>query len=228
VASRGALYIVWGDEAAALAERSIASLRRFHPDLPVHVETLPANTDPVAGLARKAEMFALSPFETTAFLDADTVILGPLDHAFVQAERFGLACSICECPWARRFAGVSGDTVEYNTGVLFFTHQANAVFTLWEELAGTVDATTRWQDAGGVVRGMDFNDQASFALAIERSGLNPFVLPYNWNFRPDWHRSAFAPVRIWHDRRPVPSALVEANRVAEEGYVRFLEFGPRR
>ncbi|MEJ0070814.1 MAG: hypothetical protein WDO24_21130 [Pseudomonadota bacterium] len=40
-------------------------------------------------------MFEHSPFETTVYLDADTVVLGRLDYGFEMAERFGLAC--CHC-----------------------------------------------------------------------------------------------------------------------------------
>jgi hypothetical protein len=47
-------------------------------------------------------MAAMTPFEETLFLDADTVPLGRLDFGFEQAQRFGLACCICEVPWARR------------------------------------------------------------------------------------------------------------------------------
>jgi hypothetical protein len=65
-------------------------------------------------------MMELSPFEETLYLDADTVVLDRLDFGFEQAARFGVACCICECPWARRYRGLPNDDgVEYSTGVLF-------------------------------------------------------------------------------------------------------------
>ena len=118
-------------------------------------------------------MFALSPFESPLFLDADTVVLDRLDFGFEKAERFGLACSICECPWARRFAGVFGETAGYNTGVLFFATAARPVFDACKAGSATVDSQTLWIDAQGVGRGMRFNDQAAFA-AVERTGHAPF------------------------------------------------------
>ena len=226
MAERGVLYVYWGDRAAAVAERSMASLRRHHPELPIHVERLPDGLDPELGLSAKARMFAMSPFESTLFLDADTVVLDRLDFAFEKAERFGLACSICECPWARRFAGLSGDVVEYNTGVVFFSSAAGAIFQAWEAASATVDSSTLWIDAHGAGRGMRFNDQAAFAAAVEGSGMAPFVLPANWNFRPEWHRSVFLPIKIWHDYRDVPERLAAMSEACAQGGqpVRYVEF----
>ena len=55
--------------------------------------------DPIKGLLQKSQMFQFSPFRETLYLDADTVVLGRLDFAFLKAQEFGLACCICECPW---------------------------------------------------------------------------------------------------------------------------------
>ena len=117
---RGVLYMVWGDGVEPLLERSRKSLAAFHPELSVHVERLGEG----AGLLDKAAMLERTPFEETLFLDADTVVMGRLDWAFEQAARVGLACGICECPWARRYGGIDGDWIEYNTGVLFFNEKA--------------------------------------------------------------------------------------------------------
>ena len=113
----GVLYLVWGEYDGSALERSRQSLARVHPDMPVEVTELPVGST----LLEKAQMMEFSPFEETLFLDADTVVLDDLSYGFEQMRRFGLACSICECPWARRYTGLSGDMVEYNTGVLFFT-----------------------------------------------------------------------------------------------------------
>src|ERR1700749_4515757 len=93
---RGALYVVWepaqpGAGSAAIKaslERAIASFRDHHPELAHHVATLPRGST----LHDKAGMFEPSPFETTVYLDADTVVLGRLDYGFEMAERHGLAC----------------------------------------------------------------------------------------------------------------------------------------
>src|SRR5689334_23623876 len=129
---RGVLYMVWGsdDKIERALERSTKSLNAIHPELPIEIVRLNA-MDPIKGLLEKARMFERSPFRQTLFLDADTVVLDRLDFGFRKAQQFGLACCICECPWARRYGGVQGETIEYNTGVLFFSRKAKPVFERW-------------------------------------------------------------------------------------------------
>ena len=40
---RGVLYIAWGDEMQGLIDRSIKSLRQWHPDMPFCVKWLDSN-----------------------------------------------------------------------------------------------------------------------------------------------------------------------------------------
>lgn len=207
MAKRGVLYLVWGAFDEALLNRSVASVSAEHPELPVEVARLPDG----ATLLDKAGMLDLSPFEETLFLDADTVVLGNLDFGFDKAARHGLACSICECPWARRYAGLDGDMVEYNTGVLFFTAAARPVFDAWRACVRDVDSSIVFRHGEGLAR-MLLNDQAGFAAAVEETGFNLFTLPYNWNFRPKWHKSWYGPLKIWHDYEPVPAAIQQRSR----------------
>lgn len=211
----GALYMVWGHSHDHLLDRSIKSLKSWHPDLPVHIHRIPKDQG-ASGCAdmflTKAAMATLSPFENTLYLDADTVVMGSLDYGFEKAERFGLACAICECPWAQRYTGLKQmeDLIEYNTGVLFFTRQSSALFYMWERLARTVDSSVRYLD-NGVEKIMEHNDQAAFAKAVEMTGTNPHVLPLNWNFRPRWHRCFFGPIRIWHDVVEPSAEIIQIN-----------------
>jgi len=218
---RGILYMHWGEKHRAMLDRSIASVKRFHPEIPIHVETLPDDST----LLDKARMFDLTPFDETLFLDTDTVVLGDLGFAFDKMRRFGLALSICECPWARRYGGLDGDIVEYNTGVLFFTRKARPVFNAWKDAAASVDSSVKFADPkGGGYWTMPMNDQAGFAKAVEDSGFLPYVLPMNWNFRPGWYHSFFGPIKIWHDYGDVPEAIEELNRYHEQpdAMIRFV------
>jgi hypothetical protein len=203
---RGVLYIAWGNVGDMLT-RSIASLAAHHPELPVHVQELPQG----ATLLEKARMLDFAPFAETLYLDVDTVVLDRLDFGFEKAKAHGLAVSICECPWARRYAGLAGDIVEYNTGVVFFTAKARPVFESWKAHAGALDSSMVFL-AGGEYRRMPVNDQAAFAKSVEETGYAPFVLPYNWNFRPKWHFSWFGPIKVWHDYEPVPEPILARNR----------------
>src|SRR5438552_10060250 len=129
-AKRGIMYVKWGPNDAVLA-RALESVKAIHPELPVHVHQLPDGST----LLDKARMFAFTPFEETVFLDVDTVVLDRLDFGFEMAVKYGLACCICENPWARRYGGLKGDLVEYNTGVLFFTKAGKRFFDGWEQHA---------------------------------------------------------------------------------------------
>jgi hypothetical protein len=205
--TRGVLYLKWGSAAEAPLQRSLAALRAVHPELPAHVVSLPDN----ATLLDKAGMFDASPFEQTLFLDADTVVLDRLDFAFEKAAKFGIACCICECPWARRYGGLSGDLIEYNTGVLFFTRQMKPLFDAWKANAG-IDSSITFKAHGGELARMPLNDQAGFAKAVDDLGICPYVLPLNWNLRPNWQNILCGPVKIWHDYKPVPKGVEQWNR----------------
>ena len=220
--------MVWGHSHDHLLERSLNSLKCHHPELPVHIHRI-SEEDGQSGSAAmfltKAAMANISPFENTLYLDADTVVMGSLDYGFEKAERFGLACSICECPWAQRYTGLRQmeSLVEYNTGVLFFTKQAAPLFYLWERLVRTVDSSVRYIDHS-VEKVMEHNDQAAFAKAMDMTGFNPYVLPLNWNFRPRWHRCFFGPIRIWHDVvEPSAEILRINNYYAENPQAVFVD-----
>lgn len=204
MSERGILYIVWGKADGPL-QRSIESVRRWHPELPIYVERLPEGST----LLDKAKMCDLSPFKETLFLDADTVVLGRLDFGFNQAFHFGLACCICECPWAQRYTGWKGEAVEYNTGVLFWSERGMSVMQAWRDLAPTMPSAMTWSD-GQKLTTMPLNDQASFAQAVRQTRKNPFVLPMNYNLRPRWQRNWFGPVKVWHDYKNPPPMLMDA------------------
>ena len=217
--TRGVIYVYWGNKYEDELQRSIASLKRHHPELPYKIVKLPDNST----LMDKAAMMDYSPYDTTLYLDTDTVVLDRLDYGFEKAEKFGLACCICECPWARRYGEFSGDIVEYNTGVLFFTKKAKPIFDAWKEHSdGRVDSSIRFY-AGNQVLVMKSNDQGSFVSAMEQTGFNPFVLPLNWNFRPQWHKTFFGPVKVWHDHSDVPDSIHFWNegQVLDESIVRY-------
>lgn len=215
MSSRGVLYVVWDDDGwnseEALA-RALPSIRRVHPTLPVEIARLPAGSN----LLDKAKMNELSPFESTLFLDADTVVMGDLTYGFEQSERHGMACCICEFPWAARYPSIQGDLIEYNTGVIFWTksEQNNAFFDEWKHKNANINSSITFQNKEGVWKKMPRNDQAGFALAIHELGINPFILPLNWNFRPLWHKAWFGPIKIWHQYSS-PFAGIGEKRISE-------------
>jgi len=219
-AKRGILYVKWGPNNAVL-ERSLASVRAVHPELPIHVHQLPDN----ATLLDKAALFSFTPFEETLFLDVDTVVLDRLDFGFEMALKHALACCICEAPWARRYGGIKGDLVEYNTGVQFFTPAAKPYFDGWLKHVRTVDSSIKFFREGKTVV-MPYNDQAGFSLALNEAPTPPFILPFNWNFRPAWHRSWWGPIKIWHDYTPPPQAVIDFTRqqARPDSIIQYTQF----
>ena len=220
--SKGVLYLTWPDDKGELPNpklinRSIASVRKHHPDLPVHHETLPRGSS----LLDKSRMADITPFDLTLYLDIDTVVCGNLDFGFAMAALRDLACCVCECPWARRYAGLAeyGDLIEYNTGVIFFSRGANTFFDRWKVSAVETDSSILFRTPAGMRR-MPINDQASFAVAAMVAAVNPLALPLNYNFRPKWQRSFFGPIKVWHDYAPPPpEVLAQSEAQSKPGAV---------
>lgn len=213
--TRGVLYMIWPGpvDCEPLLQRSIASVKLWHPELPIHVERLPDG----ATLLDKAKMNDITPFCQTLYLDADTVVMDRLDYGFDRAERFGMACSICEAPYAARFAGLAdrGDLVEYNTGVLFWEVGISRgfmgeFFPSWKRWCGELDSSLTWTERGQWFT-MPLNDQAGFAAAMDASRARPFILPMNWNLRPQWQTSWFGKVKVWHAYWDPPQELLDDN-----------------
>ena len=218
--NRGVLYLVWGERADAVLARSIASLELTNPGLAYEVLRLDVD-DPVQGLLEKARMFELSPYESTVFLDADTVVLGKLDFIFEKAEKHGLACCHSAAPWARRYmgAGLPPDALEMNTGVLAFDRRPEVaqLFAAWKRFSGLDGATA--MDSGinmvtdqvtGQQARMAANDQGSFAAALVETEFNPYVLPINWNMHAGFFANWMGPVRIWHGYPDPPEHVLDA------------------
>jgi hypothetical protein len=204
--------MIWSQRPERALARLIASLKSLHPQRPYKVIKLAPDTHAIKGLLEKSRMMELSPFEETLYLDADTVVLDRLDFGFEQAARFGVACCICECPWARRYRGLPNDDgIEYNTGVLFFNRGAQALFQRWHELESVVEPAIDFIGPNGQPAVMPFDDQGGFAKAVREWEQVPFILPHNWNFRPAWHRTFFGPIKIWHDYSDPPPQLAQLN-----------------
>lgn len=221
-AKRGILYMIWGnnEKFESTLQKSIASAKQYHPELPIHIERLKEG-----GKINKTRICDITPFEETVFLDNDTVVMGRLDYGFEKAKQFGLACVINECPWARRYTDsrLNGDMVEYNSGVLFFTQKAKPVFKDWEKLFPTTNASII-HIVNGKKSLMPVADQGSFALAMEQTGFLPFVLPINWNYRAQFYRACYGPIKIWHSYYDIPENLHEWNKKqsADDAILQFL------
>lgn len=223
-AKRGIIYMLFNNDPKheKLQQRSIASVKKIHPDMPVHVERF--NSD---GKINKTKLCDLSPFEETLYLDNDTLVLDNLNFGFEKARQFGLANVINECPWARRYSDprLCGDMVEYNCGVFFFTKKAKPVFDAWRKFFPTVNSSI-YHIRDNQLSLMPVADQASFAMAIETTAFLPFNLPINWNFRPQYYKTCAGPIKIWHCSVDAPQTVYEWNQkqTARDSIIQFISF----
>jgi hypothetical protein len=209
-APRGVLWVAYGEAAIKEAVASCLTYRNHNATPTCLLTDDSCDTSwgldvfdyvwepdwPCDGHHRKAYADRWSPFDTTLMLDTDTTVMGDLTFGFESAERHGLAVAIAPASQAAHhygLAGVPADIVEYNTGVLFWSgasQVARRVFDGWRAYRHVVDGL----------------DQPGFAIAVHRTGANPFVLPREWNYRagidgPRW----FGPLKVWHSRMTPPT-----------------------
>jgi len=116
-----------GDPATLGLCRRFDSVRAAnHPPVPF---TLTGDTSAMAD-AEIENGFDFA-FDSTLYLDADTVVYGESRLCLRRGRQFSLAFAICECPWLRRYGQESGSH-GIHTGVVFFSSAAREVFSTWE------------------------------------------------------------------------------------------------
>jgi hypothetical protein len=212
--SRGILYVLWGDKYQRQLDRSIRFVRKFYPDIPIDV----LRPDPKLGLLNKAQCIAEhNKWDETLYLDADTVVLGNLDYGFEMAKKNSMACCICECPWMRRYGQDHMDLIEYSTGVIFYSREASMTLNQWAVWSKEEPTPRSQWMCGEEVKGQANDDQYSFSRAIDALANYPFVLPLNYNFRPEFHNRFFLPIKIWHSPIEVPEIIEQHSEEVEAG-----------
>jgi hypothetical protein len=137
---------------------SIRSLRRFHPDWPIHIAKCPtprksllrtcyravsfwrrkarfdrANQD-VRVIAEKAKVMLNSPFKITLYLDVDTIVMRPLDELMKRA----CSCDVLITPlsWLQYRCFEEGQPEtwpELMAGVLFYSQHFISIYRSYIE-----------------------------------------------------------------------------------------------
>ena len=190
--SRGVIYIYWGNKLEAELQESLKSVSKYGYDYRVF------KLDESSHFGHKSTMYDLSPFDTTLFLDTDTILLDNIDFGFEMAEKHGIAMTIAPGCYARRFIPELTDHIEYNTGAMFFSKNdvVKKVYNTWKSHS---DEFPR-------------SDQSSFTRAVYEHDFNVSVLPQNYNYRAGLNESQFfGPLKIWHSRLPLPINIHEWN-----------------
>lgn len=223
LADEGIVYVAMGTQFINEANLSAATVKKFHPQIPIAIFCdLPDKVDrklirhviqiksPQGKLqVKKSSIRQLvsTPFETTLFLDTDTLALAPFAEVFDLAGKFDLAAA--HAPW--RMMTPSDDCPdcfpELNTGVILY-NRTDAVIDLlenWERIY--LETSER--------KGKAQQDQPSFREAVWSSNVRFFVLPPEYNLRAPFASFAGgnAKVKILHGRNfDVPEVSELLNR----------------
>lgn len=205
---RGVLYIAYGESARAQARESIRSLWRHAPGLPVAVVS---DTPPDMGgvehiyhpeadrgaRTQKTQMYTLSPYVRTLYLDADTEVLADPSAGFRQLDLVDLVIGQDVCRnfvdnrWPHLDPAEVDATIQelggvhrmyFNSGVIYFRRGARveAMMAAWHE---------EWMRFGR-------HDQMALLRAIHRYPVRILPMREAWNT----HRRGQA-VFVYHKHR---------------------------
>jgi hypothetical protein len=186
----GVIYVAYGEKARAEAVQSIASLR-LHNDLPVAV----VSNKPVSGCDHivladggwkgreaKLQLYDLSPFDRTLYLDADTRVHGDISGIFdILGDGWDIAMTASTCQgkaamWhvspPERFVtlNICTEPLSLQAGVFAFqrNERVRELFDCWYE---------EWQ----MFKQMD---QAALLRALYRAPARVWILGRPWNSMP--------------------------------------------
>jgi hypothetical protein len=188
---QGVLYVAYGEKARAQALASMQSLQRFAPGLPAAVVSDTPLGDALhvhhpdadrGARTQKTQMYRLSPFEQTLFLDADTELVGSPAPGFgmLQFVDLVLAQDVTRNFADNRWTHLNQDEVAatareigtaqhmyFNSGVIFFrrNERVAAMMDAWHE---------EWQRWG-------VHDQMALLRAIHRSPVRIAPMRQAWN-----------------------------------------------
>jgi len=146
--TRGVVMVVYGERAEVSANRALTALGDICPDLPVTVYRQPIGgyTDAQQSRYAKVTLLDWSPYDYTAYLDADTQVYQPIDAGFEALENgFDLAISPSQNQtdnmlWhcgeedkAATLREVGFQPLQLQAGVMFVArnYRTQALFTMW-------------------------------------------------------------------------------------------------
>ncbi len=145
----------------AMADISLQSLRRFHPDVPVEIVKVPSATTPLwkhayralsfwkwearrrrqgqntQVIAEKAKVMLETPFETTLYIDVDTVVLNPLHDLIEQARSKDVV--ITALPWKsfkREHDWQPREWPFLMAGILFYSRRFRDIYARYVDQVG--------------------------------------------------------------------------------------------
>ena len=190
-ASRGVVYVAFGDRFVAEAVHSVRSLQQRCPGLPAVLFTdrpLPGapfdevRVAEVGHIRAKVDLLAQSPFDESLYLDSDTRVVYDLRDVFDVLDR----CDVAMChDFARKrqtmaqlvpeYAAIPYAFPEFNGGVILYSRSeaARRFLELWQQ---------RFHQYREQTRGWD---QVSLRVAAWESRARVLTLPPEFNVRSE-------------------------------------------
>jgi len=213
MSQRGIIYVATGAKYLAETLRSLDSVRRAMPNVPVTLFSdqtpPPGRFDQViavegSGMGRPAKIrsMANSPYDETLFLDSDTWMCQPCDDIFWPLEK-GYDLAVAHEVYRNEYAfeQFPDSFPALNTGVLVWrkSERTTAFFETWER--SYLDVFRHKRPA----------DQPAFRHRLFHSDLRHYILPAEFNFRTNYPvvLGGFARAKIIHDRSPYLNELAE-------------------
>jgi hypothetical protein len=207
-ASRGVIYLCWGEPATLQAEASMHSLWKVAPDMPVlvvgdgeacryfdgqvRVQACEVDVDPFDGehlfgfkAGRVKPLLAgLSPFERSLYVDAETEFKRSPDEGFALLDKWDFVIAEAE---TRSLAATHpaanqqepGETAEWlGTGHILY-HNSGMFF--WRKNDATRELFDLWAEEWQRYGGWD--EQIALLRALLRSDVLWLNVPFTWNCR---------------------------------------------
>lgn len=208
---RGALYYATGEEYLEEAVRSVRSLKRHMPGLPVAVVTDQEDVPEIFDTATvieptdrhpfldRIQYQAESPYDRTLYLDTDTYVTADVGELFELLDRFDFAAALS--PIRRRMPmEVPEGFVEFNTGVIVHkrTESVRNMFFRFEELY------EQYMEERG-----KFNNEPFLRQALYEHDVNICTLPDEYNCRFFGPTFLNDTVKILHGQHPDMAAMAE-------------------
>jgi hypothetical protein len=202
VIDRGVLFIATGNYALA-ATAAAESVRKYCPDLPIHLFTDNPDVDarpfdrvsPIENphLRSKVDYLASTPFRNTLYLDTDIRVVADIREIFDLLERFDVALahaqarnsSFTQQAWRRK---IPDAFPQMNSGVLLYRN-TSAVMAL-------LDEWRRQYHEAGFKR-----DQITLRELLWLSDLRIATLPPEYNVRYAKY------LRVWKKQEAIPKIL---------------------
>lgn len=228
-ATRGIVYVAWGETYVAEAVASAKQVRRVM-QTPIVLITADEAVEtqgvfdkiivtPFNRTYRDKILMALAPFDRVIFLDSDTFVLESLDQLFHMLERFDVVYQASAPSTHYTLPDVPMLALEEPSAGIIAWRRNDATRRFFEQWAADYDEQERANGNGAW-------DQRSMRSALWRSEVNLYALGRDWQLYSFEAGIAMNKVRMVHGRgRPATDAIASCNRrIGPRAYVPGIGF----